>query len=164
MSGGQKQRVSLARALYLHFDLLVLDNILSGLDADTEEQVFRRVFRPGGLLRWRCSMAVLCTHSIRHLPAADYTIALGDGTIVEQGTFNQLMTSQGYVQRLGLKESSDGEASSVKHASKNAVDESGSRFLHLTMTTTTSPAPTTDELRKVGDIPVYKHYFKAWGS
>jgi ABC-type bacteriocin/lantibiotic exporter with double-glycine peptidase domain len=38
LSGGQKQRVSLARTLYLQSDLLVLDNIFSGLDADTEEQ------------------------------------------------------------------------------------------------------------------------------
>ncbi len=97
LSGGQKQRVSLARALYLQTDLLVLDDIFSGLDADTEEQVFRQIFGPDGLLRRRRSTVVLCTHSIRHLPAADYIIALGDSTVVEQGSFDKLMTSQGYV-------------------------------------------------------------------
>lgn len=39
LSGGQKQRVSIARAVYLHTDLLVFDNVLSGLDTDTEEKV-----------------------------------------------------------------------------------------------------------------------------
>ena len=90
--GGQKQRVSLARALFLQCDLLVLDDILSGLDTTTEEHVFRQVFGPEGLLKRRRSTVVLCTHSVRYLPAADYIIALGDGTVVERGSFDELMT------------------------------------------------------------------------
>ncbi|KAH1782266.1 hypothetical protein KXX36_001504, partial [Aspergillus fumigatus] len=53
LSGGQKQRLSHARALYLPSDFLILDDVFSGLDADTEEQVFRQVFGPDGLLRRR---------------------------------------------------------------------------------------------------------------
>ncbi|KAH1782267.1 hypothetical protein KXX36_001503, partial [Aspergillus fumigatus] len=53
LSGGQKQRLSLARALYLPSDFLIPDDVFSGLDADTEEQVFRQVFGPDGLLRRR---------------------------------------------------------------------------------------------------------------
>lgn len=162
LSGGQKQRVSLARALYLHSDLLVLDDIFSGLDADTEEQVFRRVFGPGGLLRRRQSTVVLCTHSIRHLPAADYVIALGDGTIVEQGTFNKLMTGEGYVQCLGLKESSDSDTSSERTTPKT-MEDSGPQLLHSTTTNASSAAPDTDESRILGDKTVYKHYFKSMG-
>ncbi len=48
LSGGQKQRVSVARALYLESDLLIFDDILSGLDADTEEAVFNSRIRPAG--------------------------------------------------------------------------------------------------------------------
>ncbi|RYP55071.1 hypothetical protein DL769_010249 [Monosporascus sp. CRB-8-3] len=163
LSGGQKQRVSLARALYLQSDLLVLDDIFSGLDADTEEQVFRRVFGPDGLLRRRRSTVVLCTHSVRHLPAADYIIALGDGTVVEQGSFDELMTRQGYVQRLGLRGSSDSDASSNKTTSKKSVRESKPQLLHTTTTNTSSLAPHTDESRQLGDKTVYKHYFKSMG-
>jgi len=65
LSGGQKQRVSLARTLYLRADLLVFDDIFSGLDADTEDQVFERVFGRSGLLRNRNVSSVLCTHSVR---------------------------------------------------------------------------------------------------
>ncbi|KAI0845269.1 hypothetical protein F5Y00DRAFT_273058 [Daldinia vernicosa] len=43
LSGGQKQRVSLARCLYLQSNLLIMDDVFSGLDADTEDVVFQRV-------------------------------------------------------------------------------------------------------------------------
>ncbi|KAF7558131.1 hypothetical protein G7Z17_g146 [Cylindrodendrum hubeiense] len=163
LSGGQKQRLSLARALYLQSDLLILDDIFSGLDADTEEQVFRQVFGPDGLLRRRRSTVVLCTHSIRHLPAADHIIALGDGTVVEQGSFDKLMTLQGYVQRLGLKASSDSDTSSEKTASKKSVRESNPQLLHTTTTNISSVAPEADDSRQNGDKTVYKHYFKSMG-
>ncbi|KAJ5699379.1 hypothetical protein N7536_002392 [Penicillium majusculum] len=163
LSGGQKQRVSLARALYLRSDLLVLDDIFSGLDADTEEKVFQQVFGPDGLLKERGSTVVLCTHSIRHLRAADHIIALGNGTIIEQGSFDKLMASQGYVQRLGLKGSSDNTASAEKTTSNKTPQESKPEMLLPTMTNTSSTAPDADISRQIGDKTVYKHYFKSMG-
>lgn len=165
LSGGQKQRVCLARALYLQTDLLVLDDIFSGLDADTEEQVFRQVFGPDGLLRRRDCTVVLCTHSIRHLPAADYIIALGNGTIAEQGTFASLMSRQGYVRGLGLKDASDSDTSSEneKITSVESVQEPQLLLLHNTTTNASSCEPDDDASRQIGDKTVYKHYFKSMG-
>lgn len=163
LSGGQKQRVSLARALYLQTNLLVLDDVFSGLDADTEEQVFRQVFGPDGLLRRRRCTVVLCTHSIKHIPAADYIIALGDGIIIEQGSYDQLVTRQGYVQGLGLSGSLENSASSEKLTSKKSIRETSPQLLHTTPTNTSALEPDTDVLRQVGDKSVYKHYFKSMG-
>lgn len=163
LSGGQKQRVSLARALYLHSDLLVLDDVFSGLDADTEEKVFRQVFGADGLLRRRQSTVLLCTHSVRHLPASDHIIALGNGTVVEQGSFEELMGSQGYVQRLGLKSSSDSDDSSQELGRKGSLRESKPPLLHMTLTQSSTRPPDTDEARRAGDKTVYKHYFKSMG-
>jgi ABC-type multidrug transport system fused ATPase/permease subunit len=164
LSGGQKKRVSLARALYLESDMLVLDDIFSGLDADTEDQVFRKVLGPSGLLRRRRATVVLCTHSVRHLPSADYILALGEGTIVEQGNFNDLMAHQGYVQRLGLKGTSNGDSSLEETSSVKSVQESKSQLLRATTTTKlVSIAPNSDESRQLGDKTVYKHYFKSMG-
>ncbi|CAG8962085.1 hypothetical protein HYFRA_00005128 [Hymenoscyphus fraxineus] len=160
LSGGQKQRVSLARALYLQADVLVLDDVFSGLDADTEKQVFRQVFAPGGLLRRRGSTVLLCTHSIRHLPSADYIITLGDGTIVEQGSYNELIASQGYVQRLRLRESANIDAPSEEADLKS---ESSSSRLTTTITNIGSVVPHSDLSRQVGDKTVYKHYVKSMG-
>lgn len=176
LSGGQRQRVSLARALYLRADLLVLDDVFSGLDADTEERVFRRALGPGGLLRRRRCTVVLCTHSVRHLPAADHVVALGGGTVVEQGTFDQLVAGRGYVQRLGLSgapaEADDGSSSSEEAAaSRKGTPEPpeppgppGPRLLRAATTRSAPPAaPGLDESRRAGDRTVYKHYFKSMG-
>ncbi|PQE21899.1 ABC multidrug transporter protein [Rutstroemia sp. NJR-2017a BVV2] len=163
LSGGQKQRVSLARALYLQSEFLVLDDVFSGLDADTEEQVFRQVFGPDGLLRRRCSTVVLCTHSVRHLPVADFIIALGDGTIVEQGNFHDLISRPGYVQRLGLKESSESDTSSERTDLKRVVQESKQQVLYAATAKTLSPSPDPDASRQNGDKTVYKHYARSVG-
>ncbi|KAI0505431.1 putative ABC multidrug transporter [Xylaria bambusicola] len=164
LSGGQKQRVSLARALYLQSDLLILDDIFSGLDADTEEQVFRQVFGPEGILRRRGTTVALCTHSIRHLPVADHIIAIGDGTIIEQGTFNELMALDGYIRRLGLRASSESDTSSKATPSKQhgmkdtAVDKP--RYAPVNVALTEEDEGNS---RQTGDTAVYKHYFKSMG-
>ena len=86
LSGGQRQRVSLARALYSGADLLVLDDVLSGLDSKTENQVFERVMGRNGFIRQRGAAAVFCTHAIRYLSEADHVIILdGTGGIRKQG-------------------------------------------------------------------------------
>jgi len=163
LSGGQKQRVSLARALYLQSDLLVLDDVFSGLDADTEEQVFRQVFGPDGLLRRRGATVVLCTHSIKHLPVADYIIVLGDGTVTEQGTFSELMGRDGYIQRLGFSDGSGSDISS-QAAPPEPRDENPEQTEHQNASSTTARAQLeADESRQVGDRTVYKHYLQSMG-
>lgn len=163
LSGGQKQRVSLARALYLHTDLLVLDDIFSGLDADTEEKVFGRVFGPEGMLRQRGTTVVLCTHSVNHLPSADYIIALGGNTIVEQGSFGKLMTSQGYVQRLRSWTPSSSKTSAGLTQSKHTRQEQKVPTLYKATSRASSLTPNNRAARQNGDATVYKHYFKAMG-
>ncbi|QGA14283.1 hypothetical protein EYB26_001936 [Talaromyces marneffei] len=140
LSGGQKSRVCIARTLYLDSRFLVFDDIFSGLDADTEEQVFRAIFPPTGLLRRRNATAVLCTHSVKHLPSADHIVALGsDGKIVEQGPFLDLMTNDfGYVPR-------------THHVVVGAE--------------TAGLTPKEEPERALGDSTVFRHYFarvKMW--
>jgi ATP-binding cassette subfamily C (CFTR/MRP) protein 1 len=160
LSGGQKSRVCIARALYLDSSFLVFDDILSGLDADTEEQVFRAVFSPNGLLRRRNATAVFCTHSVRHLPSSDHIVALGsDGKIVEQGTFQDLMINEaGYVYSLGVQESSSEKSDDgIARASSNSPIGPQKPLVVAVKTAVLSPKG--EQERTLGDSTVFRHYF-----
>ena len=88
LSGGQRQRISLARALYHDTDILVLDDVFSGLDGSTQDQVCKHVFGPDGLLRKRGTTAIVCTHATHLLSVADHIVTLSsDGKIADQGPF-----------------------------------------------------------------------------
>ncbi|KAJ5611482.1 hypothetical protein N7528_008587 [Penicillium herquei] len=162
LSGGQKQRISLARALYLQTNFLVLDDVFSGLDADTEQQVFRQVFGPEGLLRRRQTTVLLCTHSVQHLQAADYVIALEGGRVSEQGTFDSLMSGTGYVNRLELKASTENKKMLDRSNVENNPNEGSSPAGRLTAAKLII-APNMDPSRQVGDGTVYKEYMKSMG-
>lgn len=169
LSGGQKQRVSMARALYSNSSLFLFDDTLSGLDADTEEQVFRRVFAPDGIIRRRNATAVLCTHSVRHLPSADHIIALNqDGQIVEQGTFDDLDGLDGYVNSLKVQ-AINKSADSLTLDSSNGVSEAEDNEDSTASKTRTPPpamwSAADERSRQTGDLSVYRHYaasMKLW--
>ncbi|RGP69666.1 ABC multidrug [Fusarium sporotrichioides] len=162
LSGGQKQRVALARALYLQAGLLIFDDVFSGLDADTEDQVYRRVFGPEGLLRRRKSTFLLCTHSVRHLPAADHIIALdANGTIIEQGDFDKLMKNDsGYVNSLGIKASLDDATEPVHHGDHSLTMEGITRSITNAMNAETD---VEDSSRRLGDTSIYRTYLQSMG-
>lgn len=98
LSGGQKQRLALARAVYACKPVVMLDDIFSGLDTDTEEHVFKALFARNGLFRRLDTTVILATHAVHRLSYADHIIALGsDGSIMEQGTLEDLKANGGYV-------------------------------------------------------------------
>ncbi|KAI6367512.1 hypothetical protein MCOR25_004877 [Pyricularia grisea] len=163
LSGGRKQRIALARALYLQTHFLILDHVFSGLDAGTEEQVFHNVFGPAGLLKRRQTIVLLCTHNVRHLQAADYIIALENGHLSDQGTFDQLLAGEGYVRRLELKGSG---SSSPTDSEKSGNERSGQEVLtpaKRIKATKLAIDSNNGASRQVGDSTVYKEYVKSMG-
>ncbi|KAG0275623.1 Canalicular multispecific organic anion transporter 2 [Linnemannia exigua] len=89
LSGGQKQRVSLARAAYDNADIYLLDDPLSAVDAHVDRHLWDHLLGPTGLLRNKAR--VLVTHGIQHLREVDQIVMLKDGSIVEQGEYQELM-------------------------------------------------------------------------
>jgi ATP-binding cassette subfamily C (CFTR/MRP) protein 1 len=85
LSGGQKNRISLARAIYSRRSLILLDDVLSGLDTRTERLVFNRVLGPHGILRKLKVTTVLATHAIGWLRFADTVLVVEDGKLIYQG-------------------------------------------------------------------------------
>ncbi|KFM61594.1 Multidrug resistance-associated protein 5, partial [Stegodyphus mimosarum] len=87
LSGGQKQRISLARALYADKDLYLLDDPLSAVDSQVGRHIFQHCIK--GALKDKSILLV--THQLQYLEECDSIIYMRDGTIVEQGTHDELM-------------------------------------------------------------------------
>jgi len=90
LSGGQRQRVALARALAATPRLLVLDDSLSSVDADTEKLILGHL---RGVMTGRT--AVLISHRVAAIKDADQILVLDQGKLVERGTHGQLIASSG---------------------------------------------------------------------
>ncbi|KAJ6492691.1 hypothetical protein DFH09DRAFT_1290842 [Mycena vulgaris] len=88
LSGGQRQRLAIARAVYARADLILLDDVFSALDGETEAHVFASLFGPDGMLKGRTT--VLVTHGVHHLPSADKVIIMDSGKITHFGSFEQV--------------------------------------------------------------------------
>ncbi|TLS21235.1 uncharacterized protein PpBr36_10624 [Pyricularia pennisetigena] len=95
LSGGQKNRVSLARAVYARRPVVMVDDVLSGLDKTTENLVFSRVFGRDGLLRQMKCTVVLVTHSVRWAAHADKVVVVSDGRVVADGPYRSLIKVPG---------------------------------------------------------------------
>lgn len=98
LSGGQKARVSLARAIYSRADVYLLDDVLSAVDAHVGKKITNSVLSANGMLATKT--LILATNSVKILRIAHETVFLKDGEILERGTYDELMKSQGEVAKL----------------------------------------------------------------
>ncbi len=104
LSGGQKQRVSIARAIIKNPKILLLDDSLSAVDTETEEQILNNL-----LEFCKDKTTIIVTHRVSSAKNADHIIILEDGQIIQQGSHNQLLNQEGYYQELYNKQLSEKE-------------------------------------------------------
>jgi len=91
LSGGERQRLAIARALLKRAPLWLLDEPTSSVDAVTESHIYTYLFQEA-----EDDTVILISHRLTGLENMDQIIVMDQGQIIETGTFNQLMTQQGY--------------------------------------------------------------------
>ncbi len=91
LSGGQKQRVSIARAFIKDPSIVIMDDCLSAVDTNTEQEVLNYLNQVIAN-----KTAIIITHRIYNLLNFDLIIVLDKGKIIEQGTHESLMKKKGF--------------------------------------------------------------------
>ena len=102
LSGGQIQRVSIARAIVKDSKILLLDDCLSAVDIDTEEQILKH-------LKYftKSKTTIIVSHRISSLKHADRIIVFEKGKIVQQGKHSDLIGVKGYYKQLFEKQNAE---------------------------------------------------------
>lgn len=110
LSGGQKQRVNIARARFYSNPIVLLDDCLSALDVETEEQLTNTLL----LKEWRTRTRILATHRFSILKNVDRVLFFVDGQIRADGPFEDLIANdykfQEFVESLNRKQKKGAEA------------------------------------------------------
>ncbi|KAL3463968.1 P-loop containing nucleoside triphosphate hydrolase protein [Aspergillus heterothallicus] len=126
LSGGQKARLTLARAVYARADIYLLDDVLSAVDQHVGRHLINRVLGRNGILNSKTR--ILATNAIPVLKESDFIGLLRDKTLIEKGTYGQLMAMKGEVSNLvrtTLNESDDeGSGSEIRGLASPESSES----------------------------------------
>ncbi|OAD90354.1 ABC transporter [Aequorivita soesokkakensis] len=99
LSGGQKQRVSIARAIIKDPQILLFDDCLSAVDTETEEEILQNLHKISAN-----KTTIIVSHRISSAKNANKIIVLEEGKIIQQGTHNELVNSDGYYKELYAKQ------------------------------------------------------------
>ncbi|MBP7974229.1 MAG: ATP-binding cassette domain-containing protein, partial [Kaistella sp.] len=95
LSGGQKQRVSIARAVLKNPPIMILDEATSALDTESERFVQDALEK---MMQNRTSLVI--AHRLSTIQKADWIVVMERGSIVEQGTHEELMNNNNVYRRL----------------------------------------------------------------
>jgi len=108
LSGGQKQRITIARALIRKPEIVLLDDCLSAVDVNTEQQILSYLQN-----ELADKTTIIITHRIYSLLAFDKIIVLDDGAIKESGTHEELLKNGGFYAEMYEKQQLE------EHSTKN---------------------------------------------
>lgn len=95
LSGGQKQRTAIAQMLIREPDIMIFDDSLSAVDAETDLQIRNALLENAGR-----ATVILISHRLTTLMHADHIIVLDKGRIAEEGTHETLLKRQGIYHRI----------------------------------------------------------------
>jgi ATP-binding cassette subfamily B multidrug efflux pump len=99
LSGGQKQRVSIARAIIKDPKILLFDDCLSAVDTETEEEILKNLSKIS-----QDKTTIIVSHRVSSVKNSDQIIVLEEGQIIQQGSHNELINTEGYYKELYNKQ------------------------------------------------------------
>jgi ATP-binding cassette subfamily B protein len=108
LSGGQKQRVSIARAIIKAPKILLFDDCLSAVDTETEEKILKNLSKISV-----GKTSIIVSHRVSSAKNADKIIVLDDGKVIQEGTHESLIDTNGYYKDLYLKQLSETSSNNV---------------------------------------------------
>ncbi|CEJ83028.1 hypothetical protein VHEMI03060 [[Torrubiella] hemipterigena] len=146
LSGGQRQRIAIARAIYSRKPIAIFDDVLSALDATTQESIIENVFGPAGLMRKMGTTLVLATHSARCLSVMDRVITI---------------SSEGRITDNSISGSGSDTPKSIMNRSE--PEPVGGVDASIVQTQIRSAQDAARADRSIGDLEVYKYYFSSLG-
>jgi ABC-type multidrug transport system fused ATPase/permease subunit len=101
ISGGQRQRISIARELYKDAKILIFDEATSSLDTKTEKEIQKNIDEFKGR-----KTIVIVAHRLSTVRNSDKIIVLNNGTIVEEGSYEELSSLNGEFRRMVVQQNS----------------------------------------------------------
>ena len=102
LSGGQIQRISIARALIKNSKILLLDDCLSAVDTDTEEEILKNLKNVSSN-----KTTIIVSHRISSLKHANKIVVFKNGEIIQQGKHSSLISTEGYYKELFEKQQTE---------------------------------------------------------
>ena len=105
LSGGQKQRLSIARALLEPADLIIMDNVLSAVDYETERKILEGLFK-----RLKNQSVLVVSHRVNALEYMDEIIVLNQGKVIAKGDHKTLLKTCPYYYETWQLQQNEAEA------------------------------------------------------
>ena len=102
LSGGQVQRLSIARSFIKDSEIYLFDDCFSSLDSDTEDKIIKNLNN-----NFKSKTLIIVSHRVSCVKNADKIIVLEKGSIIQEGTHNDLIKNEGFYKDLYSKQNSE---------------------------------------------------------
>jgi ATP-binding cassette subfamily B protein len=102
LSGGQVQRLSIARSFIKDSEIYLFDDCFSSLDSDTEDKIIKNLIN-----NFKGKTLLIVSHRVSCVKNADKIIVLEKGSIIQEGTHNDLIKNEGFYKDLYIKQNSE---------------------------------------------------------
>ena len=102
LSGGQVQRLSIARSFIKDSEIYLFDDCFSSLDSDTEDRIIKNLNN-----NFKGKTLLIVSHRVSCVKNADKIIVLEKGSIIQEGTHNDLIKNEGFYKDLYIKQNSE---------------------------------------------------------